>query len=58
MNKAEEAKEKTLRETATEKMNLKITNTQIETYGAEQRMPTLQEFADELCEDNEIQYVE
>ena len=58
LNKAKEAKDETLKQAATEKMNLKITNIQIDTYGKEQRMPTLQEFSDGLCEDNEIQYVE
>ena len=58
VNKAEQAKEATLKEAATEKMNLKITNKQIEIYTQEQRMPTLQELSDELCEDNEIEYVE
>lgn len=57
-SKAQQAKSETIKQTATEKMNLKITNMQIEKYAKEQRMPTLQEFADELCEDNEIQYVE
>lgn len=57
-NKAEQAKNETIKQTATEKMNLKITNMQIETYAKEQRMPTLQEFSDGLCEDDEIQYVE
>lgn len=38
-------------------MNLKITNMQIEIYSREQRMPTLQEFADGLCIDEEIEYV-
>lgn len=56
--KAQEAEEKTTKEVATEKMNLKITNRQIEIYTKEERMPTLQEFADGLCEDNEIEYVE
>ena len=58
LNKAKEAKNETIKQAATEKMNLKITNIQIEKYGKEQRMPTLQEFADGLCEDDEIQYVE
>lgn len=58
LNKAEQAKNETIKQTATEKMNLKITNIQIEKYAEEQRMPTLQEFADGLCEDNEIQYVQ
>ncbi|MCI8345925.1 MAG: hypothetical protein HFJ42_08320 [Clostridia bacterium] len=44
--------------TATEKINLKITNVQIDTYSEQQRMPTLQELADNFCEDEEIQYVE
>ena len=58
LNKAEQAKNETIKQTATEKMNLKITNMQIEKYAEEQRMPTLQEFADGLCEDDEIQYVQ
>lgn len=58
LNKAEQAKNETIKQTATEKINLKITNMQIEKYTEEQRMPTLQEFADGLCEDNEIQYVQ
>jgi len=57
-NKAKYAKNETIKQTATEKMNLKITNMQIEKYAQEQRMPTLQEFADGLCIDNEIEYVE
>lgn len=57
LNKAKEAKNETLKQAATEKINLKITSIQIETYGKEQRMPTLQEFSDRLCEDDEIQYV-
>jgi len=57
-NKVEYAKNETTKQTATEKINLKITSIQIGTYGDEQRMPTLQEFADELCVDNEIEYVE
>ena len=58
INKAKYAKNETTKQTATEKMNLKITNKQMETYSEEQRMPTLQEFSDELCEDDEIEYVE
>ena len=58
LNKAEYAKNETTKQTATEKMNLKITNMQIEKYTKEQRMPTLQEFADGLCMDNEVEYVE
>ena len=38
-------------------MNLKITNAQIESYAKTQQMPTLQFLADNLCEDEEIEYV-
>jgi hypothetical protein len=55
---AKQAKEETLKTAATEKMNLKITNIQIDTYTKKERMPTLQEFSDNLCEDSEIEYVE
>lgn len=58
INNAEVAGEKTNRETATEKINLKITNSQMNSYAKDQRMPTLQELADDFCEDNEIEYVE
>lgn len=58
LNKAEQAKNETIKQTAIEKINLKITNMQIEKYTEEQRMPTLQEFTDGLCEDDEIQYVQ
>ena len=57
INNAEIAGEETNRQTATEKMNLKITNSQMNSYALEQRMPTLQELADDFCEDNEIEYV-
>ncbi len=56
--KAKQAKEETNKQTATEKINLKITSVQIETYGKRQEMPTLQELADSLCKDKEIEYVE
>lgn len=58
LNKAKYANEETIKQVATEKINLKITNSQINTYSEEQRMPTLQELADVFCEDNEIEYVE
>ncbi len=51
------AVEKNEKATATEKMNLKITNVQMVNYAKKERMPTLQELADHLCEDEEIQYV-
>lgn len=43
--------------TAEEKMNLKITTVQIKSYTETQTMPTLQYLADELCEDNDMEYV-
>ena len=57
IGKAEQAKVETEKQTATEKMNLKITNIQIEAYTKTQELPNLQKLADNLCEDNEIQYV-
>ncbi len=57
LNQATKAQEETNIQTATEIMNLKITNIQIATYTKKQQMPTLQEFADNLCDDNEIEYV-
>ncbi len=43
--KSQKAKEETNEKAATEIMNLKITNAQIEIYTKEQRMPTLKELA-------------
>lgn len=56
-NKAQVASDKTKENQATEMMNLKITNIQISNYAEKQEMPTLQELADKLCEDDEMQYV-
>ena len=57
LKKADSAKEENQEKTATEIINLKITNAQIESYTEKQVMPNLQYLADRLCEDNEIQYV-
>lgn len=46
------------KEQATETMNAKITSIYIKTYAEGQTVPTLQVLADELCEDDEMQYVE
>lgn len=54
---AKEATNKTKEQMATEKINLKITNSQMNSYAVLQRMPTLQELANDFCEDSEIQYV-
>lgn len=55
--KAKEAKEATNKQTATDIINLKITTAQMNKYAEKQEMPTLQELADVLYEDNEIQYI-
>ena len=58
VNKAQTASEVTIKEAAKEAMNLKITNVQIESYVEKQRMPTLQEIADNFCQDEDFEYVE
>ena len=58
LKKTTTAKEENNKKTATEIMNLKITNTQIESYKETEKMPTLQYLANKLCEDNEMEYVE
>ena len=55
--RAKEAKEITNKQEATDIINLKITTAQMNKYAEKQEMPTLQELADALYEDNEIQYV-
>ncbi len=55
--RANEARETTNKQEATDIINLKITTAQINKYAEKQEMPTLQELADALYEDNEIQYV-
>ena len=57
IKKANTASEETNKESAAEKLSLKITNVQIDSYTSKQRMPTLQELADELDKDSEIEYV-
>lgn len=58
INRSQLAKEESNKQTAQEKINLKIADIQLKVQNNEQRMATLQEFADYLCEDNEIEYVE
>ena len=55
--RANEAKELTNKQTATEKINLKITTAQMNKYVEKQVMPTLKELSEVLRDDNEIQYV-
>ncbi len=57
ITKANNAKEENEKQTATEIINLKITNTQIKSYTETAQMPTLQYLADILWEDDEVQYV-
>ncbi|MCI8345291.1 MAG: hypothetical protein HFJ42_04915 [Clostridia bacterium] len=56
-SKAKYAKEETNKQTATEKINLKITTAQINTYSQRQEMPTLKELSLALGNDDEIAYV-
>ena len=57
LQKAEKAKNENEKSTATETMNLKITNIQIQSYAENLKLPSLQYLADKLCEDNDIEYV-
>lgn len=52
------ASEETNKQTATEIMNLKITNIQIQSCSDTQALPTLQYLSNKLCEDDEIEYVD
>lgn len=58
LEKGKKAGEETNKQTATEIMNLKITNAQIKSYSETQEMPSLQYLADRLCEDGDMEYVE
>lgn len=57
LSHANDASEKTNKQTATEKINLKITTAQMKKYEDSQRMPTLKELSEMLKEDDEISYV-
>ena len=57
LKQTQKAKEEENKQTATETINLKITNIQIASYAEKTRMPTLQELADNLCEDDDMEYV-
>lgn len=56
-SRALEAKEENDKQTATETINLKITNIQISSYTENKELPTLQYLADKLCEDDDMEYV-
>ena len=57
LTKASEAVDKNNEATATEKMELKITYLNMVSYGENTRKATLQELADGLFEDKEVEYV-
>lgn len=57
LHHTESAKEEDRRQTASETMQLKITDLQMKNYSQKQKLPTLQELADGLCEDDEMEYV-
>ena len=57
LGKSSSSAEQTKMKTAEEKINFKITTAQIKCYSETQTMPTLQYLADELCEDNDMEYV-
>ena len=57
ISKSETAASETEKQTATEIMNLKITNIQISSYAENQKLPTLQYLSDKLCEDGDMEYV-
>ena len=57
IGKTQEAKTMYSQKEAEEAMNMKITNAEIEKYAAGQTLPTLQELADNFCEDSDFTYV-
>ena len=57
LENAEKAKSETTRSQATETINLKITDIQIDSYAENKQLPNLQYLADKLCEDDDMEYV-
>ncbi len=57
LKNAEKAKSETTRSQATETINLKITDIQIDSYAEKKQLPNLQYLADKLCEDDDMEYV-
>jgi len=55
--KAQLGAEKNNKETATEKINLKIMDAQLNSFEKKQQMPTLKELSEYLRDDEEIEYV-
>lgn len=58
INLSKDARNDTNKQAAIEKINLKITNSQMNSYGRNQDELTLQDLANDFCEDEEIEYVE
>ena len=57
LSKTTEVVQESEKSDATERMNLKITQIQIDSYAENKEMPNLQYLADKLCEDGDIDYV-
>ncbi len=57
-SRSKEARKETQKAQATDIVNLKITNMQINSWAENEQMPTLQYLADGFCQDKEMQYVE
>lgn len=57
LSKSTTAKEETIKQTATEIMNLKITHLQIQSYAENAKAISLQQLADNLCKDKDMEYV-
>ncbi len=57
-SRAKEAKEKSQKEAAIEKINLVIADSYVKSYAERQENPTLQNIADSFCEDQETEYVD
>ena len=57
LKNAQKAKSETIKNQATEAINLKITSIEIDGYAENQKLPSLQYLSDKLCEDNDMEYV-
>lgn len=57
IKKTQKAATETEKQVATETMNFKITNIQMKSYVETQQLPSLQYLADNLCEDDDMEYV-
>lgn len=57
LNGSKQATDEHIKQEATEAMNLKITAIQMKSYTETQQLPNLQYLANNLCEDNDMEYV-